>query len=155
MATGKIVRFDRMRGYGFIAPDTGGEDVFVHANELEAEGATATVGSRVGFEVVEGERGLKAYDVRLLGKEAAPVSPAGGYTNGAVNSSLANGARTVVAATHGGADDDDEWDVLGEREFVARVTELLITASPGLTASQIMEIRHALVGMARKHGWVD
>jgi cold shock CspA family protein len=155
MATGKIVRFDRMRGYGFIAPDTGGEDVFVHANELEAEGATATVGSRVGFEVVEGERGLKAYDVRLLGREVAPVSPAGGPVNGAVNGSLVNGARPAVATPHGAAEDDEEWDVLEERQFVGQVTELLITASPALTASQIMEIRHALVGMARSHGWVD
>jgi hypothetical protein len=38
---------------------------------------------------------------------------------------------------------------------VAEVTELLIVASPALTATQIMEIRHALVGMARTHGWID
>ena len=34
MLTGKVVHFDDMRGYGFIAPDKGGEDVFVHANVL-------------------------------------------------------------------------------------------------------------------------
>ena len=34
MLTGKVIRFDDVRGYGFIAPDGGGEDVFVHANVL-------------------------------------------------------------------------------------------------------------------------
>lgn len=165
MLTGKIVRFDRMRGYGFIAPDTGGEDVFIHANELGADEAAATVGSRVEFDVVEGERGLKAYDVRLLTREPATVAPAHGPANGsagvpaavqsAVNGS-ANGARAVtVAADAADAADEDEWDVLGEQEFVAEVTELLILASPTLTATNIREIRHALVGMARSHGWIE
>jgi cold shock CspA family protein len=151
MGTGKIVRFDRMRGYGFIAPDSGGEDVFVHANELEAEGASASVGSRVKFEVIEGERGLKAYDVRLL-ERASPPASTNGAANAATNGS-ANGARALVVAPE--VADDEEWDVLAEREFVAEVTELLIVASPALTATQIMEIRHALVGMARTHGWID
>src|SRR5438067_13943591 len=64
--TGKVVRFDEGRGYGFIAPDDGGEDVFVHANELTDRGVRVSVGTRVRFKVLGGERGLKAYDVELL-----------------------------------------------------------------------------------------
>ncbi|HET8658430.1 MAG TPA: cold shock domain-containing protein [Micromonosporaceae bacterium] len=154
MITGKIVRFDRMRGYGFIAPDTGGEDVFVHANELEADGAAAAVGSRVGFDIVEGERGLKAYDVRLLGDEARPVpAPSTRSANGSADGS-ADGARTLVADREA-VGDDDEMDVLNEREFVGEVTELLLNASPTLTATHVVEVRKALVGLARAHGWID
>jgi cold shock CspA family protein len=154
MLTGRIVRFDRVRGYGFIAPDAGGEDVFLHANEVDGYEATASVGSRVQFDVIEGERGLKAYDVRLLSKETPPVTPPAGSANGASTSNgLANGVRTVAAALE--AAQDEEWDMLGEQQFVAEVTELLIQASPTLMATHIKEVRHALVGMARSHGWIE
>ncbi|MEU6171291.1 cold shock domain-containing protein [Streptantibioticus parmotrematis] len=66
VVTGKIVRFDDVRGYGFIAPDDGGEDVFVHANDLREDKHRYRAGLRVGFEVEDGDRGLKASDVHLL-----------------------------------------------------------------------------------------
>ncbi|WP_345034392.1 cold shock domain-containing protein [Kutzneria kofuensis] len=37
MATGRVLRFDDVRGFGFIAPDSGSEDVFVHANDLSED----------------------------------------------------------------------------------------------------------------------
>jgi len=153
MLTGRIVRFDRVRGYGFIAPDKGGEDVFIHANDLEADEAAASVGSRVEFDVVEGERGLKAYDVRLLGKGTPPVTPANGSADDVTQ--VANGVRTATPVPQAIADEDEEWDVMGEQEFVSEVTELLLQASPTLTAAHIKEVRHALVGMARAHGWIE
>jgi cold shock protein len=57
MVVGRIVRFDRVKGYGFIAPDEGGEDIFVHTNDLIEPQARLTVGSRVGFDVIDGDRG--------------------------------------------------------------------------------------------------
>jgi cold shock protein len=46
MATGKVIRFDDIRGYGLIAPSDGSEDVFVHANETIDRGMRVTAGSR-------------------------------------------------------------------------------------------------------------
>lgn len=51
--TGKVLRFDDTRGYGFIVPDGGGEDVFVHANELLDEKVSYGAGTPVEFEVTE------------------------------------------------------------------------------------------------------
>ena len=75
MRTGRILRFDDLRGYGFIVPDGGGEDVFVHANELLDDKSTFTPGTVVEFEVTEGERGLKAFAVRPV--EARPAGNGG------------------------------------------------------------------------------
>src|SRR4051794_14003130 len=66
MEQGIVVRFDDAKGYGFIAPDDGGDDVFVHANELSGRGTSVACGTRVEFGVLDGGRGLKAYDVRVL-----------------------------------------------------------------------------------------
>jgi cold shock CspA family protein len=80
MLTGKVIRFDEVRGYGFIAPDGGGEDVFVHANVLGDDKYVFGPGLRVEFEVTDGDRGPKAYAVQLLSERgpalaAVPVAP--------------------------------------------------------------------------------
>ncbi|GLY17923.1 cold shock domain-containing protein [Kineosporia rhizophila] len=80
MATGKILRFDEIRGYGFIAPDSGGEDVFLHANALLAEKHQYHPGVPVEFDVIEGERGLKATGVRVIKGRAGSPTPANGVT---------------------------------------------------------------------------
>ncbi|GAA0617926.1 cold shock domain-containing protein [Kutzneria viridogrisea] len=67
VATGRILRFDDDRGFGFIAPDAGSEDVFVHANDLLDEKSAFKPGTAVEFEIEEGNRGLKAVDVRAVG----------------------------------------------------------------------------------------
>ena len=74
--TGKIIRFDPVRGYGFAAPDTGGEDVFVHANDLEVDKELIVPGVAVEFTLGEGERGLKASHVRTLPAARRPDGPA-------------------------------------------------------------------------------
>lgn len=67
MATGVVVRFDARRGYGFVGPDDGGEDVFVHQNNINMEGFRyLQVGERVTYELEVGEKGMKAVSVSLL-----------------------------------------------------------------------------------------
>jgi cold shock CspA family protein len=67
MATGTVVRFDRKRGYGFVAPDEGGEDLFVHQNNILMEGFRfLNIGERVSYELEVGEKGMKAVSVALL-----------------------------------------------------------------------------------------
>jgi CspA family cold shock protein len=147
MATGRIIRFDEIKGYGFISPSDGGEDIFVHANELTDRGMRVSAGSQVEFRVVEGDRGLKAFDVRIIDHEP-------------VHAGLAYPADTTRA---GGAShpadqppaDDELFEVFPEREFVQQITELLLTAAPQLTGTTIIELRGHLVAFARKNGWVE
>ena len=75
-STGTVVRFDRRRGYGFVQPDDGGEDVFAHQNNINMEGFRfLQVGERVTYELEVGEKGMKAVSVALL--EPRTVRPGG------------------------------------------------------------------------------
>jgi CspA family cold shock protein len=64
--TGTVKWFNIEKGFGFIARDSGGKDVFVHISALERSGLTAlNEGERVIVDVVEGRKGLEAARVRL------------------------------------------------------------------------------------------
>jgi CspA family cold shock protein len=88
-ADGTVSWFDEGKGFGFITPDAGGEDVFVHVRAL-AEGLTwLTEGDRVTYDVVQGDRGPQARDLQLVrGADdapapSAPAPPAPSRTQGA------------------------------------------------------------------------
>ncbi|RMG29679.1 MAG: hypothetical protein D6721_05540 [Gammaproteobacteria bacterium] len=67
MATGIVKWFSNAKGYGFIEPEGGGEDVFAHFTAIEAEGyRTLKQGQRVEYEFEEGPRGLHATRVVTL-----------------------------------------------------------------------------------------
>jgi cold shock CspA family protein len=134
-ATGKVVRFDEARGYGFIAPDDSGEDVFLHANDLEMEKRQARPGARVSFEIEEGNRGKFATEVRLS-------------SDGAPN-------HRETDAEDGMSSADDYFDVLTIEEFRHAVTEKLLHVTPPLTAPQILSVRSSFEEMARKQGLID
>jgi len=64
---GAVKWFDAEKGYGFIAPDGGGKDVFIHITALRRSGVNALdPGQRVKVEVVEGKKGLEADRVTLI-----------------------------------------------------------------------------------------
>lgn len=64
MAKGTVKFFNADKGFGFITPEGGGKDVFVHANDLG--GATIQEGSKVEFDIVEGKKGPQASNVRVI-----------------------------------------------------------------------------------------
>jgi cold shock protein len=149
MATGRVIRFDEIKGYGFIAPNDGGEDVFVHANDLSERVRT---GHHVEFRVVEGDRGLKAYDVRVIGDDP----PRAVLPPDAEVPDLGNGHHPVTAESEARASVDEElFEIFAEREFVQQITELLLSAAPSASGATIVELRSALVQFARKNGWVE
>ena len=64
MATGTVKWFNDSKGYGFIEPDGGGGDVFVHHTAIQMEGfRTLTQGEEVTYESTEGPKGLQARNV--------------------------------------------------------------------------------------------
>jgi CspA family cold shock protein len=66
--TGTVKWFNEGKGFGFITPSNGGEDVFVHFSAIVEEGSKSLVqGQKVEFEVVQGAKGLQAQSVRSVG----------------------------------------------------------------------------------------
>lgn len=64
MATGKVKWFNDQKGYGFITPEDGSKDLFVHYQEIVGDGfKTLAEGQEVNFEIVESEKGPKAVKV--------------------------------------------------------------------------------------------
>lgn len=147
MVTGRVVRFDGVKGYGFIAPDHGGEDVFLHVNDLRIPEASLRPGLLVEFDVEQGDRGLKASSVRL--------APGSGGSAGAEAPGSAFPGRSDSPVRQIADGDDVMCDVLNSQEYVRDVTEVLLESAPGLTAADILQVRQGLLQFAKRHGWVE
>lgn len=74
MASGTVKWFNEENGYGYIAPDTGGSDLFVHRGSILGDWRTRTLleGTRVGFEVREGGMSPEAVNVPALATNGSP-----------------------------------------------------------------------------------
>lgn len=125
MASGKLVSFDGSRGFGFIRPEDGGPDVFVHVNDIGLGEDELRQGRIFEFEVTEGDRGPKAVNLRSPRVAGPRPEPAGG-------------AGSPLTAD----------------EYTRLVTELLLDASPALTAGEIVVIRERLTDFAGVQGWI-
>jgi CspA family cold shock protein len=137
MATGKVLQFDASRGYGFVAADDGGEDIFLHASVFGGDPGDLTPGTPLEFEIMAGDRGRKAFAVRF-----APDSPAPRQVT------IPQQATAVI-------DDEQLCDVLSQSEFAGMLTEMLLKTIPALTGPQILEVRQGVLNLAKKHGWLE
>jgi CspA family cold shock protein len=65
MATGTVKWFNDAKGFGFITPDEGGEDLFAHFSSVQAQGfKSLKEGQKVTFDVVQGPKGKQASNIR-------------------------------------------------------------------------------------------
>lgn len=142
MATGRVLQFDEERGYGFIAADDGGEDVFLHASVFEGESRELVPGAAVEFETMAGDRGRKAFGVHLLQGAPGRSAPGPAELDGQVQ------ARAT-------ADADAQCDVLSEARFGQEITEILLESAPDIPGKHILQVRQSLITFGRKHGWID
>ena len=67
MATGTVKWFDEIKGYGFITPDDGGDDLFAHFSEVKIEGfKTLQKDQKVSFDIRQGLKGNQAINIHPL-----------------------------------------------------------------------------------------
>ncbi|MEU8207191.1 cold shock domain-containing protein [Streptosporangium sp. NPDC049046] len=174
VVTGKLVSFDEFRGFGFIAPDSGGEDVFMHVNDLNSDKRLLSIDTRVEFRVENGGKGLKASQVRVLDRPAAPKAALSSPPSPSLSSSPSPSAppavprpaptpasigsaapAPAVSAADRQGNDAGFCDVLSVGEMTQEITEALLVAVPTMTAEQLLGVRRCLVGLAQTHGWVE
>ncbi|QGV82142.1 cold shock domain-containing protein [Streptomyces ficellus] len=142
LSVGRILRFDEVRGYGFIVPSDGGEDVFMHANDLVNDKCLYQAGREVEFRLEMGDKGPKASAIRLVRRPAdEPAHPS------------PKAPRDGIGDL--GDPDDDTLDVLTDGEFRTELTEALIEADATLTTAQLKRVRIRVAELARSHGWVE
>ena len=68
MATGTVKWFNDAKGFGFISPEAGGDDLFAHFSEIKADGFKSLQdGQKVAFDVTQGQKGLQASNIQVMG----------------------------------------------------------------------------------------
>jgi cold shock CspA family protein len=148
MTTGKVVRYDEFRGYGFASPVYGGEDVFIHVNDFEFDSGSVNVGTLVEFNIEQSERGPKASHIRLVEHPIHTPAPAQPPRPVAI-------APVPAPAAAAPSHEDTFCDALSAKEFRTEVTEVLLDAAPPLTGEQILNLRESLVKFANSHNWIE
>lgn len=78
METGSVKWWIDAKGYGFIIPDDGGEDVFAHVSEMDGV-KTLCEGQRVKYSLVQGVQGPCAWSIRLIGVAASTAPTKSGF----------------------------------------------------------------------------
>ncbi|BDD81969.1 DNA-binding protein [Tsukamurella pulmonis] len=151
MTNGKVVHFDTQRGFGFLAPDAGGEDVFLHVNDIDFDESALRPGTDVTFDIEKGDKGLKAVNVAVVGgapaASSAPRRDNRDQRGGDRRDQREQRPRRDAAPRSASGS-------LDMQSFVDELTELLLDSSDDLTAGQIIEIRQRIADFAFARGWV-
>jgi cold shock protein len=127
LATGKVLQYDSAHGYGFVAADDGGEDVYLHTSVFDGDAEVLVPGLKVEFQVTAGDRERKAFAVHPVAGPDTGDPPAG----------------------------EPAGDVISPDELSQELTELLLSAGPELGAQHVLQIRRSVLEWTKRRGWVD
>jgi CspA family cold shock protein len=147
VATGRVIRFNAVKGFGFIAPDDGGEDVFLHASSLDGDPEALRPGSVIEYEPIVSGSGTKALTARIIGD--------GGWGRDDGEGSRGRLPADTAGEGYRGSEDSDLCDVVSVGELTRVVTDILLAAAPSLTGAQIVDVRERFVRYARARRWLE
>lgn len=123
MAIGKVKWFNNAKGYGFILPDDGGEDLFAHYSSIEMDGyKTLKAGQEVQFDVLEGPKGLHATNIRSSDADAQAT---GGEDSATADADVEKVAEAAVNEETIGE------ETVGEETVSAEPVQVEAEESPG------------------------
>lgn len=174
--SGKVVHYDPNRGFGFLSPEGGGDDVFLHINDIHGiDEGSLRPGAKVEFDVEDTDRGSKATNLKVTEEAPPGESPSaeraqrreerGGFDRRDDRRGGRDDRRGGFDRgdrrddRRGGRDDRGDRDRGPRRSPHAgtplfnEITELLIDASPDITARQITSIRNKFMDLAAERGW--
>jgi cold shock CspA family protein len=156
------LQFDKSRGYGFVAAQDGGEDIFLHASVFSGDPSVLIPGAEVEFQIMAGDRGRKAYGARLaedeseIGEQPTRLAPVMTAAGNFLTQPLPEPPTEASPAEAIPVPDEEEMcDVLSLSEFRQEITELLLDSAPELTGQQILQVLRSMLELAKKHGWYD
>lgn len=174
--SGKVVHFDANRGFGFLSPTEGGDDVFLHINDIQGiDEGQLRPGAQVEFDVEDTDRGAKATNLKITQEAPPGESPAAERAQRRDDNRRSFGDRDDRRGggdrrggfdrggdRRGGFDRGDRRDDRGPRQrrltggpLFNEFTELLLDSAPDLTARQITSIRGHLMDLAEARGWTN
>lgn len=153
MAVGRVLRFDSVKGYGFIEPEDGGEDLFLHVNDLLVEKSLIRAGTVVEFDAEVGDKGMKAARVHVPVRHLSTA--VGGPPDFAPGTGSARPSGGASVTADSGVEDDELCVVLSREEFTREMTELLLKIEPALSGPQILAVRGCLASVAARYRWLE
>lgn len=174
--SGKVVHYDPNRGFGFLSPESGGDDVFLHINDLQGiDEGQLRPGAKVEFDVEDTDRGAKATNLKVTEEAPPGESPAVERAQRRDDNRRSFGDRDDRRGgrddrrggferrddRRGGFDRDRDRDRGPRRSPHAgtplfnEITELLLDSAPDLTARQITSIRNKMMDLASTRGWTN
>ncbi|MDF0529995.1 cold shock domain-containing protein [Tsukamurella sp. 8F] len=150
MVNGKVVYFDSQRGFGFLSPEAGGDDVFLHVNDIDFDEALLRPDVAVTFDVIDAEKGKKAVNVAVEGAPAGGAPKRERHDRGGRDHGD-RGGRDHGRREHRPRGGEGAMDM---QAFLDEITELLLDSSDDLTAGQIIAVRQRFTDFAYGRGWV-